>query len=113
MNRVKELCKKKGLSQKELAIIAGVSQPTVSDWFNGKKNPRDERLKKLSEIFDVSEAVILGYDSYIPLVEMSEKEREIYEALKQLPDEKLDQVLEYAKFLTENTNKKKENGYGA
>lgn len=63
MNIVKELCIRKGLVQKELASMVGVSQPTVSDWFNNKTDPSGERLEKLSEIFGVSRAAILGYDN--------------------------------------------------
>ena len=51
MNRVKELCDRKGILQKELAISIGVSRPTVSDWWNKKKDPRGERLTKLSDYF--------------------------------------------------------------
>lgn len=61
MNKIKELCTRRGIDQKEVALRIGVSQPTVSDWFNQKKNPRDERLEKLCDMLDVTEAVILGY----------------------------------------------------
>jgi len=60
MNIVKELRKKKGIQQKELAICIGVSRPTVSEWESNKKDPSGERLKKLAEFFDVDELVILG-----------------------------------------------------
>lgn len=60
MNIVKELRKKQGIQQKELALLLGVSQPTVSEWESGKKDPSGERLKKLAEIFGVDELVILG-----------------------------------------------------
>lgn len=60
MNIVKELRKRKGIQQKELALIVGVAQPTVSDWESNKKDPSGERLKKLAEYFDVDELVILG-----------------------------------------------------
>lgn len=60
MNIVKELRKKAGIQQKELALIAGVSNPTVSEWENGKKDPSGERLRKLAEYFGVDELVILG-----------------------------------------------------
>ena len=48
MNIIKELRKKKGIQQKELAIEIGVSRPTVSDWESGKKDPSGDRLKKLA-----------------------------------------------------------------
>jgi transcriptional regulator with XRE-family HTH domain len=60
MNIVKELRKKKGIQQKELAIELGVSNATVSDWERGKKDPSGDRLKKLAEYFAVDELVILG-----------------------------------------------------
>ena len=60
MNIVKELRKKKGIQQKELAIEIGVAQPTVSDWESGKKDPSGERLQKLADYFGVDELIILG-----------------------------------------------------
>lgn len=68
MNRIRELRIRAGLQQKELAIKAGVSHPTVSDWELGKKNPTGERLKRLQEIFGVDAATILGYEPlFIPM----------------------------------------------
>ncbi len=60
MNIIKELRKAAGMQQKELAILCDVSQPTVSEWEHGKKDPSGDRLKRLSEIFNVSPMVILG-----------------------------------------------------
>ena len=61
MNIVRELRKKKGIQQKELAIAIGVSCPTVSAWETNKKDPSGERLKKLANYFNVDELFILGY----------------------------------------------------
>ena len=60
MNIVKELRKKKGTQQKELARAIGVSQPTVSEWEKGKKDPSGDRLQKLAKFFGVDELVVLG-----------------------------------------------------
>lgn len=60
MNIVKELRKRAGIQQKELAIIAGVSAATVSDWETQKKDPVGDRLQKLSEYFGVDPLVIYG-----------------------------------------------------
>ena len=59
-NIIRELRVKAGLQQKQLAIMVGVSNPTVSDWERNRKNPRGEHLKKLSQVFGVDELVILG-----------------------------------------------------
>lgn len=60
MNIVRALRKRAGITQKQLAEIAGVVQPTVSDWENSRKDPADERLKRLAEYFGVEESEILG-----------------------------------------------------
>ena len=63
MNIVKELRKKKGIQQKELALEIGVSIPTISQWEHGKTDPSGDRLKNLSEYFGVDELTILGKGS--------------------------------------------------
>ena len=60
MNIVKELRKRADLQQQELADMVGVARPTVSEWETQKKDPSGERLKRLSEIFEVDPLVILG-----------------------------------------------------
>ena len=62
MNIVKELRIRAGMQQKELASLAGVARPTVSEWEHGKKDPSGERLKKLSQIFGVDAGTILGFE---------------------------------------------------
>lgn len=102
MNKIKELCIQKNIEQKELAILVGVSQPTVSDWFNNKKNPRGERLEKLSEILGVSRSVILGYESEAPLQTPPAPDpttSEGLELLSRLNEDQLDRAIEYMRFL--------------
>jgi putative transcriptional regulator len=43
---------KKGLSQKELAKLAGISPATVSKAENGKINLRIDTIKKISKVLD-------------------------------------------------------------
>lgn len=62
MNRVRELRRRSGMMQKELAGIVGVARPTVSEWETGRKDPSGERLMKLAELFDVTTGVVLGYE---------------------------------------------------
>jgi len=62
MNNIRKLCKERGLTQKQVALTVGVSQPAVSEWFNGNKNPRGESLEKLERLLNVSKAEIMGYE---------------------------------------------------
>ena len=49
---VKEMRKKRGLTQKQLADRLGVKQQNVSDWERGERSPSVKNLKKLSEILN-------------------------------------------------------------
>ncbi len=53
-NRIYELRIQKGLSQKELGAILGVSNKAVSKWETGTAIPKTETLIKLAEFFGVS-----------------------------------------------------------
>ena len=60
MNKIAELRKEKGLSQKELGAIIGAAQNTISNWENGNREPDYENLKKLAFYFDCSVDYLLG-----------------------------------------------------
>lgn len=107
MNIVKELRKRAGLGQKEVAAMIGVAQPTVSDWENQKKDPSGERLEKLSEIFGVSKNEIL---QIVPLGKHDKHtitEEDIKYALLggDGTDEEYEEVKRYAAYVKANRNK--------
>ncbi len=52
-HRIKDSRERKTLSQSELARRLGVSQPTVSDWENGKTEPSVDNLRTLAIELDV------------------------------------------------------------
>jgi len=58
--RLKELRKKMGVSQSGLAEELGVTKQTISLWERGPRKPEQETLRKLVQLFDVSEEYLLG-----------------------------------------------------
>lgn len=42
-----------GITQKDLAKIAGVSAPTMNDWLQAKKYPRIDKIEKLADYFKI------------------------------------------------------------
>lgn len=62
MNRLKELRKKKGLSQQALANELGVHYRTLQNWENGESNIKPEKAERLAKIFNVPVSYLLGYD---------------------------------------------------
>ena len=109
MNIVRELRKKAGIQQKELAMIVGVSNPTVSDWENNKKDPSGERLKKLAQYFGVDELVILGknvmtmedyYGVYVP---KTEEVKILAPYMDRMPKDKRELLVNMAKLIFEGS----------
>ena len=43
----------KGITQKELAEIIGVSAPTMNEWLMAKKYPRIDKIEKLADYFGI------------------------------------------------------------
>lgn len=60
MDRIKETRTRLNMGQKEVAYALGVSQPTVSAWESGGKDPTVENLSALAELFRVSTDYLLG-----------------------------------------------------
>ena len=60
MNKISELRKKAGLSQKELGKKVNAAQNTVCNWENGNRTPDYESLKILANIFNCSVEYIMG-----------------------------------------------------
>ena len=43
----------RGITQKELSEIVGVSAPTVNDWIKAKKYPRIDKVEKMADYFGI------------------------------------------------------------
>lgn len=65
MNRLKELRKKKKLTQKEMAEELEVPYRSYQRWENGEVQIKKENLKKLSKHFNISIPNLLGYEEKI------------------------------------------------
>lgn len=59
-NRIIELRQQKGLSQKELGDMLGVSNKAVSKWENGESLPKTATLIKLAELMELDANELIG-----------------------------------------------------
>ena len=57
---LRDLRRRRGMSQKELALALGVSKQTISNWEVGRKVPRMKAVEKIANIFGVSRNSILA-----------------------------------------------------
>lgn len=80
-----------GLTQIEVAEKLGVAQAQYARWESGGRNPKDETVEKLAEIFNTSFELLKGRDDGLEEIvsllrehELTEKEKkEIISVLKQ------------------------------
>jgi transcriptional regulator with XRE-family HTH domain len=62
--RLRDLRRRRGLTQEELADRAGVEQPQISAWEGGRRTPTLENVRKLARGFDMTHEDLareLGY----------------------------------------------------
>lgn len=64
MFRIREIRKKKKISQQQIADHLGITQATFSGWESGKYEPDTESLKSLSELLCVSTDYLLGVTDF-------------------------------------------------
>ena len=79
-----------GLTQLEVAEKLGVAQAQYARWENGGRNPKDETVEKLAEIFGTSFEILKGRDDGL---------EEIVSLLKEnnLTEEEKDEIIKLLK----------------
>ena len=79
MNRLKELRKKEGISQKEFSKEHNIPLRTLQSWENGESQFKADRGQQLAEYFDVSLNYLLGFED--------EPHKSMYDLAQQNPDD--------------------------
>ena len=62
--RIRSMRRKKDITQKELAMMLGVKQATISKWEEGENEPNSSTIINLAKIFDCSTDCLLGLSNY-------------------------------------------------
>jgi len=104
--------KNKGVTQTEVAKQMGVNQNTYSYWENGKAKIDNETLKKLADYFEVSVDHLLGRDEIKRSIPKEDITREnirfaLSGEVRDLTDEELEEIVNFAKFVQERRKIKK------
>lgn len=61
-NRIAQLRRQRGLSQKELGDLLGVSNKAVSKWENGESMPKTSTMLKLAELMEIDGNELIGFE---------------------------------------------------
>lgn len=115
MNRLAELRKAAGYTQKYVALELGVKAPSVCAWEKGDGNPKQENLIALAKLYGVSVDYLLGNDKqeWEPEGEPAEDKssanrRALHEIIDKFSDEDIPDVINHLKALEIVCQHKKE-----
>lgn len=107
MQNIKVLRKNNKLTQKDMAGILNITQPSYCDWENGKTRPSIEDLIKLADYFGVSVDYLIGRESEDGRViienGLSEKQRNLLNDFDSLPAPAQQKALGYIQGLADNS----------
>lgn len=115
--RLRSLRKQKGMTQKELAALLGVTDAAIGMWENEKRDPDYETLVRLAQIFNTSVDYLLGHtDNRQPISPRNEpksledflREQEVMFDGVPLTDEDKESILQALKLLWRRRNRTNE-----
>lgn len=82
--KMKELREKQGLTQKGFGDIFGVSEATVSNYENGKRDPDLDSLCQIADYFDVSlDMLVRGKEKDRPTGRSREEMLKMYDQMSE------------------------------
>lgn len=84
MNRIKELRKKRKITQIRLSIAAEVSQETISAYENGKAEPKMEKLIRIADFLNTTTDYLL---------ERTDNDAPLNEVTNNIVDEQLNELI--------------------
>lgn len=94
---LKRLMDEKGISRQDLSKVLGVSYFTISDWVNGKKYPRMDKVEMLAAYFGVLKSDLIedkGMNRTLPQVQtLTEGETMLLELFRKVPENQQAMVL--------------------
>ena len=103
---LKRLMEQKGVSRQDLSKVLGVSYFTISDWVNGKKYPRMDKVEMLASYFGVLKSDLIedkGMNKTLPQVQtLTEGETALLELFRQIPEDAQKMYLEVLRASLKN-----------
>ncbi|MCM1315814.1 MAG: helix-turn-helix transcriptional regulator [Alistipes senegalensis] len=97
--RLRSIRKSKGLSIYKLSQDTGISQNHISDLELGRRKPSVETLKRLIIPLGITLSELFNENSEVSI--LTEKERELIENYRTLPDNKAESLLNLSRLLNE------------
>lgn len=116
VNRIKEMRKKKGLSQGAMAAELGVSQATYGKIEKNEAKLTLDKLERVAEILGCNPAQLLGYETgadtgakdnaqqYLEIKQLHQENKDVMDKLLESKDEQIEVLKELIRFYKERFN---------
>lgn len=92
-NKFRELRKKFGYLQSDIASILNVSTSTIGMWEQGRNQPDNESLVKMANLFDVSTDYLLDHDGTSKYLQNATEDKELNKKILQMAQDEFDRTL--------------------
>ncbi len=92
-----------GKDRRELAEIWGFPYSTVTEWVNGRKYPRIDRIEIMADYFGILKSDLIE-EKEKPTVQddgLSENQRKLIEFAKTVPEDKAEMILQVMRTIVE------------
>lgn len=92
-----------GKSRRDVSEALGVSYYTLTDWVNGKKYPRMDKVEKLAAYFGIMKSDLIEDKKEQPTEndELSEKKKALMQFAQSVPEDKAEMILRVMRSIVE------------
>ena len=93
---------RRGMTQRELADIVGVSNSTLNEWLKAKKYPRIDKIDRMADYFGILKSDLIEDKKNPATMDgMSENRKKLMHFVEGVPDEKAELLLKVMKSILE------------
>ena len=122
IERLNSILQKRNLSQADLSKMTGIRSSSISDWLNGKYEPKQDKISIIAEALNVSPVWLIGYDDtssnqsegyyvdpetaeYAEYLRTRPEARLLFSASRGISKEDMEKAVEYIELLKLKHNK--------
>lgn len=116
IERLNSILQKRNLSQADLSKMTGIRSSSISDWLNGKYEPKQDKIAIIADALNVSPVWLIGYDEpstnqtegyyvdpetaeYAEYLRTRPEARLLFSASRGISKEDMQKAVEYIEFL--------------
>lgn len=116
INRLKTIMSERKITQSELSKLTGIRQSSISDWLNGRYEPKQDKIYLIAQALGVSPSWLLGYDEttsnqtegyyvdpetaeFAEYLRTRPGARMLFSAVKDITKEEMEETVKYIEFL--------------